>query len=290
MQQTPSDTTSLAIPSLASAGLGRGIWLVTPGGCPGRFATAADSGADVALLDLEDSVPQPRKDEAPRAIQNLTGILRAPGLAGVVFGAADYAAEAGCKITSRAVWYPRVMLAAAAATVGLPAVDSPYFSLHDPDGLRREAEEAAELGFIGKIAIHPVGHGVGVELVDRDQAIRARSSLGWSAVGRTDRLSGDDQPAVVDPPGDPLDSLIGLQSLRDVDQGDAGPLVGLAEHDRLYERAGAGRFAHRGDVDALAAVVRGQGVEEGGLAGGVGAVDGEDYAVADGQRGPFTAG
>lgn len=70
-----------------------------------------------------------------------------------MFGAAD--AEAGCKITSRAVWYPRVMLAAAAATVGLPAVDSPYFSLHDPEGLRREAEEGAELGFVGKVAIHP---------------------------------------------------------------------------------------------------------------------------------------
>lgn len=239
MQQTPSDTTSPPVPSLASPGLGRSIWLVTPGASPGWFATAADSGADVALLDLEDSVPQPRKDEArsdvvrflrrdgqdegsssaivrvrvnapdtlhglkdltglaehglwpalllipkvesardielvarimgespapsqvwaliesPRAIQNLTSILRAPELAGVVFGAADYAAEAGCKITSRAVWYPRVMLAAAAATVGLPAVDSPYFSLHDPDGLRREAEEAAELGFVGKVAIHP---------------------------------------------------------------------------------------------------------------------------------------
>ncbi|MEV7087988.1 aldolase/citrate lyase family protein [Streptomyces sp. NPDC093085] len=213
--------------------------MVTPGISPDRFATAAGSGADVALLDLEDSVPEPQKDEArrlvlrflrlhdqgeatfpatvgvrvnapgtlhglkdlaelaehghwpdlllvpkaesardiglvdqirgdastpsqvwaliesPRGIQNLTDILRAPCLTGVVFGAADYAAEAGCKITSRAMWYPRAILAAMAATSGLPAVDSPYFSLHDPDGLRREAEEAAELGFVGKVAIHP---------------------------------------------------------------------------------------------------------------------------------------
>ncbi|MBT2507006.1 CoA ester lyase [Streptomyces sp. ISL-98] len=239
MQQKPSDPTSPAAPSLAVPGLGRSSWLVTPGVSPGRFATAADSGADVALLDLEDSVPRPLKDEArtsvlqflrrvgaaedmksaivgvrvnapdtihglkdltalaehrlwpavllvpkvesardvelvsrikgesttpsqiwaliesPRAIENLTGILRAPQLAGVVFGAADYAAEAGCKITSRAMWYPRAMLTAAAATAGLPAVDSPYFGLHDLDGLRREAEEAAELGFVGKVAIHP---------------------------------------------------------------------------------------------------------------------------------------
>ncbi|MEU7179475.1 MULTISPECIES: HpcH/HpaI aldolase/citrate lyase family protein [Streptomyces] len=239
MQQKSSNPTSPAALSLAVSGLGRSSWLVTPGASPGRFATAADARADVALLDLEDSVPAPLKDEArtyvlrflrrvglaenrpsafigvrvnapdtldglkdltglaehglwpalllvpkvesardvelvlrimgdstapsevwaliesPRAMQNLTGILHAPRLGGVVFGAADYAAEAGCKITSRAMWYPRAMLAAAAATVGLPAVDSPYFTLPDLDGLRREAEESAELGFVGKVAIHP---------------------------------------------------------------------------------------------------------------------------------------
>ncbi|MFG3590628.1 HpcH/HpaI aldolase/citrate lyase family protein [Streptomyces sp. NPDC047990] len=93
--------------------------------------------------------------ETPQAIQNLPEILQARGLAGVLFGTADYAAAADCSRTSRALWYPRSVLAAGAAAAGLPAIDSPYFDLRDPDGLRRETEEAAELGFTGKVAIHP---------------------------------------------------------------------------------------------------------------------------------------
>lgn len=214
-------------------------WLITPASTPGRFDTAANSGADVALLDLEDSVAPGGKDaarvaavdwlthakktieapivgvrlnapatvhglkdllalagsglrpdvllvpkvesardidlvatvtdagtgdgqrhvwaliETPQAIQHLPEILISRALAGLVFGTADYAAAAGCGRSSRALWYPRATLAAGAAAAGLPAIDSPYFDLEDGDGLRRESEEAAELGFAGKFAIHP---------------------------------------------------------------------------------------------------------------------------------------
>ncbi|MFD7283541.1 HpcH/HpaI aldolase/citrate lyase family protein [Streptomyces sp. NPDC059862] len=214
-------------------------WLVTPGATPNRFQASMHSGADVALLDLEDSVPPVGKDaaradvldflggegrtggrggtalgvrmnapctlpglrdlvelagaglwpelllvpkveaardvelvaqimdapegpcqiwaliETPRAIQNLASIVGAPATAGVVFGAADYAAATGCRLSGRALLYPRAALAAEAAAAGLPAVDSPYFGLHDLDGLRKETEEAIELGFVGKVAVHP---------------------------------------------------------------------------------------------------------------------------------------
>ncbi|MFD9062334.1 HpcH/HpaI aldolase/citrate lyase family protein [Kitasatospora purpeofusca] len=214
-------------------------WLVTPACVPGWFEAALRSEAGVALLDLEDSVPHPRKEaaraavldflaaapraaepgapvlglrlnaadsvegrldlaamarrnlwpdlvvvpktetgdevtavvtavhragaptqvwalvESPRAILSLPGIVRTPGLAGVLFGAADYAVAAGCRITSRAMWYPRCQIVTAAAAAGIPAVDTPYFRLDDPDGLRQEALEAVELGFSGKVAVHP---------------------------------------------------------------------------------------------------------------------------------------
>lgn len=93
--------------------------------------------------------------ETPRAVQGLSSILRAPGLAGVLFGAADYAAAAGCRLTGRALSYPRAVLAAGAAAAGLPAIDSPFFDLHDSAGLRRETEDAVEFGFLGKVAVHP---------------------------------------------------------------------------------------------------------------------------------------
>ncbi|MFB7597617.1 HpcH/HpaI aldolase/citrate lyase family protein [Streptomyces sp. NPDC056160] len=93
--------------------------------------------------------------ETPRGLQHLSDIVQCGSLSGVSFGAADYAAAAGCSLTSKAMWYPKAAVAAAAAAAGLPAVDGPYFGLDDLDGLRQDTEEAVELGFIGKIAVHP---------------------------------------------------------------------------------------------------------------------------------------
>lgn len=93
--------------------------------------------------------------ETPRAIQALKEILGSHCLAGVVFGAADYAAATGCRLGSRGLWYARSALAAGAAAADLPAIDSPYFELDNPHGLRQDAEEARDLGFTGKGAVHP---------------------------------------------------------------------------------------------------------------------------------------
>lgn len=237
-------------------GLPGTTWLITPATAPKRFCSARGCGADVAILDLEDSVPLHRKDQAraaaldylteraretapetarepaqetapaaalmglrlnaigtlpglrdlaaiaesaarpaillipkvesprdidlvaeltrpggdaapqnapaiwalietPLALQRLPDILAVQCLTGVVFGAADYAAAAGCRRTAGALGYPRAALAAAAAAASVPAIDSPCFDLDDPDELRREAEYAYELGFSGKGAIHP---------------------------------------------------------------------------------------------------------------------------------------
>lgn len=42
-----------------------------------------------------------------------------------------------------------------AARLGKPAIDTPFLALEDDRGLRREAEEAAWMGFAGKQAVHP---------------------------------------------------------------------------------------------------------------------------------------
>lgn len=214
-----------------------GVWLITPATAPHRFDTAHTAGADVALLDLEDSVPDADKTiarrtaidwlstvapaaatvlgmrvnalstthglqdltaiarantalsdvvlllpkveaardvelaalalgaadgprriwaliETPRAIARLAEILSARQLAGVVFGAADYAAAAGCALTTESLRYPRAALVAAAAAAGLPAIDTPSFDLTDTAALRRDAEDARDLGFVGKGAVH----------------------------------------------------------------------------------------------------------------------------------------
>ncbi|MFF2374920.1 HpcH/HpaI aldolase/citrate lyase family protein [Streptomyces xiamenensis] len=93
--------------------------------------------------------------ETPCALFRLDDIFASPVLGGVVFGAADYAAATGCRRTSSSLLWARSSMAAAAAAHGIPSIDSPYFDLKDPQGLRREAQEARDLGFTGKGAIHP---------------------------------------------------------------------------------------------------------------------------------------
>ncbi|MFG2645938.1 HpcH/HpaI aldolase/citrate lyase family protein [Streptomyces sp. NPDC048370] len=47
-----------------------GVWFITPGHGPGRFPTAHQCGADVALVDLEDSVPAAAKPTARAAARS----------------------------------------------------------------------------------------------------------------------------------------------------------------------------------------------------------------------------
>ncbi|MBT2409389.1 CoA ester lyase [Streptomyces sp. ISL-12] len=60
-----------------------GVWFVTPGHSPSRFPAAHGSGADVVLVDLEDSVPAAVK---PRARQEAAAFFTPSGAAGPVRG------------------------------------------------------------------------------------------------------------------------------------------------------------------------------------------------------------
>ncbi|MFJ2419166.1 HpcH/HpaI aldolase/citrate lyase family protein [Streptomyces brevispora] len=93
--------------------------------------------------------------ETPRALLRLDDIFASPVLGGVVFGAADYAAATGCRRSSSSLQWARSSIAAAAAAHGIPSIDSPYFDLANLEGLRRDAQEARDLGFAGKGAVHP---------------------------------------------------------------------------------------------------------------------------------------
>ncbi len=209
-------------------------WISVPAPSVNRFATAKACGADVALVDLEDSVAPAKKPharaiaerffdghdtslallglrmnapvlldgikdlaaiadwqarpdivlvpkvdsprdldlvagaldtggwrphlfaliETPCAIEQIREITRATRISGVVFGAADYATAAGCGMAWEPMLHARATVANSAAAAGLVAIDSPYFRMDDPDGLRDEAERAKALGFHGKGAIH----------------------------------------------------------------------------------------------------------------------------------------
>jgi citrate lyase subunit beta/citryl-CoA lyase len=78
-------------------------------------------------------------------------------IVGVAFGAEDFTADMGIGRTpdQSEVEYPRRVVCVAARAAGIPALDTPYFTLRDPEGLRSDAAGARAFGFKGKFAIHP---------------------------------------------------------------------------------------------------------------------------------------
>ena len=71
------------------------------------------------------------------------------------FGGVDMAAELRCKNAWEPLLYARSRVVHAAASAGLDAIDVPHLDLKDPDGMRVAAEQARDLGFAGKGAVHP---------------------------------------------------------------------------------------------------------------------------------------
>lgn len=73
----------------------------------------------------------------------------------LLFGGVDMAAELRVEPVWNALLHARSRAVHAAAAAGIDMIDVPFLDLNDLDGLRREAEACAELGFTGKGAIHP---------------------------------------------------------------------------------------------------------------------------------------
>ncbi|GAA1270897.1 CoA ester lyase [Kitasatospora nipponensis] len=210
--------------------------LSTPAMAVERYARSHQSGADIAMVDLEDSVPPAHKEQArrlaaeffalpsaklarcavrinavsrpdglrdlvaltrypvkpdlvlipmaesPRDVEIVAGALgahcpeteflavvetprgveRAAAIAGaghrlrgLVFGSADYAFAVGARLSWEALAHARGRVVNGARSAGVEAMDAPFFEVADLDGLRAEAALARDLGFSGKIAIHP---------------------------------------------------------------------------------------------------------------------------------------
>jgi citrate lyase subunit beta/citryl-CoA lyase len=77
----------------------------------------------------------------------------------VALGAADYALDMGIEITKdgRELIYPRSRIAVACRAAGIPPpLDTPFMiDLKDLDSLKNDARRAKQMGFQGKLCIHP---------------------------------------------------------------------------------------------------------------------------------------
>lgn len=96
--------------------------------------------------------------ETARAILNLPQIATADSrLEALIFGADDLAIDIGATRTREGweVFYARSAVVLHAAAFGLQAIDIVYVDFNDIEGLRREALQGAQMGYVGKQIIHP---------------------------------------------------------------------------------------------------------------------------------------
>jgi len=78
-----------------------------------------------------------------------------PAVAALMFGGFDLSAELGAEPEWEPLLYARSRVVHAAALNGLDTIDMPSRDFRDVSRLRAEAVRARQLGFTGKVAIHP---------------------------------------------------------------------------------------------------------------------------------------
>lgn len=96
--------------------------------------------------------------ETARGVVNLREIAGSdPRLVALAFGAEDMVGSIGAVRTPAGMetLYARSMVVIHAAAFGLQAIDSPCVQLGDIDTLRGETTRAVQMGYTGKLAIHP---------------------------------------------------------------------------------------------------------------------------------------
>lgn len=107
-------------------------------------------GPECAQVDLLALV------ETARGIENVNAIAHAtPRLKGFVFGSADFSFNIGASLSWEPLYYARARLVTAARSANLHVIDSPFFDIPNLEELRREVTLARNMGFSGKVAIHP---------------------------------------------------------------------------------------------------------------------------------------
>ncbi|MEZ5916749.1 MAG: aldolase/citrate lyase family protein [Parvularculaceae bacterium] len=113
-----------------------------------EVSSALDSGvAEAGVIALV---------ETARGVAQVETIADAGGrLCGLMFGAADYAADLGVEAAALNADYARARIVNAAAAAGVTAIDAPFFDIRDIQGLQQDCRHARGLGFGAKAAIHP---------------------------------------------------------------------------------------------------------------------------------------
>ncbi len=108
--------------------------------------------------DMEDALkdrPVLALIETPRALYNAGAIAAVPWIGMLAFGAEDFTTATSMRNTWDNLTVCKSLLALAAKANGKKVYDTPCFHLDNEALFDSELKQAADLGFDGKLAIHP---------------------------------------------------------------------------------------------------------------------------------------
>lgn len=111
-----------------------------------------DNGMEAGTIGLHAII------ESALGLLQIEAIARASSrLRTLILGAEDLAGDMGLTRTAggQEIFYARGRLVTTAAALGLQAIDGVYLALDETEGAEREARAMREMGFEGKLAIHP---------------------------------------------------------------------------------------------------------------------------------------
>ncbi len=134
--------------------------------------------------------------ETPRGLRNALAIAREPGLAALMLGGADFAAELGVPVSWEALLAARQQLVLACAEARLALIDVPFLDLDDDAGLAAECRAARAIGMVAKAAIHPrqvptieqVFSPSDADIAEAQEALRAFEAAGGRAIRHKGRM------------------------------------------------------------------------------------------------------
>jgi len=121
-----------------------------------------DDAEDVTTLaqllgEHDTDVPVLALVESAAGVLHAEAIARSDATDALLFGAEDYVADVGATRTPEGmeVLYARQRVVAAASAAGVDAIDTLWTDFEDTDGLRADTRKGIEMGYDGKMAIHP---------------------------------------------------------------------------------------------------------------------------------------
>ncbi|MFD9889920.1 HpcH/HpaI aldolase/citrate lyase family protein [Amycolatopsis sp. NPDC059027] len=138
--------------------------LAALGEVPGLRAVVLPKAEDVDALRatvsrLDGGVELYALVESARGIRDADRLAEVPGVTRLVFGNVDFGLDAGITVSDageRELLYARSRLVIASRAAGLVApIDGVTTTLDDPDLTRAAARRGRDLGFGGKLCLHP---------------------------------------------------------------------------------------------------------------------------------------